>query len=142
MATRKKILISTQKSLLEAIAKHYNVEVSKLTEPNRKRDLVFIKQLFVYIGFKYYDFNKKSLSNCLNQDHTSGLHSFNRVQDLVDVNNEAVLNGISSTLDFLKYKQRQKRTYEKKYDAILFENINLKLEIRKLNNTIEFLKKR
>lgn len=134
------VVINTPDTLLQAIAAHYKIDKSKLIAPNRRGEVVFIRQMYTYIGFKYYKFKKQHLSTCLQQDHTSGLHSINKIIDFIDINDEKVLTAIDSILKVLKFKKHEKATYEKRYDNLLIESFMMKSEIKSLKKTIESLK--
>ena len=134
------VVINTPDTLLQAVAAHFKISKAKLISDTRKYDVVFVRQIYTYIGFKYYKFPKLHLSRCLQQDHTSGLNSIKKIKGFIEIKDDKVLKGIDSVLKYLHYEKHTKKSYEIRYDNLLIESFSLKSEIKSLKKTIESLK--
>lgn len=133
------IIINSPSALLIKLCKFYDILPTELKNGGRVGRLTIIRQLYVYIGNKYYDFKKTDLSKEFQQDRTTGLHSFKKIEGLVSCLDPKIIETIEAILLFLNHKTRRKLVYEIKYDNLLKEYFKVKYENKKLNNTILFL---
>lgn len=76
----------TAKQVLLAVAEYYNVTVESITGASRKKELVFPRQIAMYIMREEMLASYPTIGHELGgRDHTTAMHAFNKIQkDLVD----------------------------------------------------------
>ncbi|MBI4407203.1 MAG: chromosomal replication initiator protein DnaA [Candidatus Kerfeldbacteria bacterium] len=75
----------TAKQVLLAVAEYYNVPVESITGSSRKKELVFPRQIAMYIMREEMTASYPTIGQELGgRDHTTAMHAFNKIQkDLV-----------------------------------------------------------
>lgn len=65
---------------------------------SKKTEIAVHKQLFSYIAFYKYNYNKSQIARHLNNDHTSVMHNIQAANDYISTKNEYVM-GVYSTIN-------------------------------------------
>ncbi len=73
--------------IAELVAKYYNIPKEKLSEKTRKRDIVQARQISMYLAKKYTKTSLSTIGRKIgNKDHSTVLHSYKVVSDLLKTN--------------------------------------------------------
>jgi len=88
----------TPKEIIEATAKFYNVTYKDLVGTGRRKELVWPRQIAIYIIREEIGTSYPSIGNELGgRDHTTAMHSYNKIyQEIKDRGNEKVKQEIES----------------------------------------------
>lgn len=88
----------TPKEIIEATAKFYNVTYKDLVGTGRKKELVWPRQIAIFIIREEIGTSYPSIGNELGgRDHTTAMHSYNKIyQEIKDKGNEKVKQEIES----------------------------------------------
>lgn len=91
--------------LKDAICDLYSVSWNDLRGNSRLHDLVIARQLFSWFGVMHFNYQKIYLGAHLNRDHTTVIHSINRVQDMITTKEHEYMAGISELKKRLSINQ-------------------------------------
>lgn len=93
---------NTLDGLLEFIIKEFSYSKDILLSKTRKREVVFVRQVFCFLAVKslkekrYGGISLATIGQYINRDHATVLHSVNTIQDLCDTN-KTILNLVLDT---------------------------------------------
>lgn len=83
-------------SIMKTVAQYFNLQETALVKKNRKKELVFARQLICYFARKYTHTTLKKIAKNFGFDHTSVIHSINSIQDYLSVVDEATLAAVAA----------------------------------------------
>ncbi len=88
----------TPKEIIEASAKFYNVTYKELIGNSRKKELVWPRQIAIFIIREELNTSYPTIGNELGgRDHTTAMHSYNKIyQEVKELGNEKVKQEIES----------------------------------------------
>jgi chromosomal replication initiation ATPase DnaA len=122
--------VITRKKIVEAVSKYTGVSVNKIVGTKRTADLVFARQLSMYIMYNYLaDTSFPSIGDFFEKHHTSIMHSnkeFSLKMAGTEICYEAVRH-ITSTMGLV---------YVPKNENIIKENVELKAKVKELQAEI------
>lgn len=89
----------------ESIASYYNINVKDLSSQSRKQELVYARNVAIYILKTNYDLPLKKIGDVLgNRDHSTIAHSFDKMQEMID-NDTSVKEDIDNLLSKIQKKK-------------------------------------
>lgn len=78
----------SMESLATIICDVCEVSWSKVMSTTRKADIVIARQLFCYISYNYQKKSLNTIARYLNKDHTTVIHSNDRVRAMIETSDE------------------------------------------------------
>ena len=91
--------------ILEKVCRHYNVEQRQVSGKSRKRDLVQVRQVSMYLAQKYTKMPAGRIGQLIgNRDHSTVIHSCNAVEQRLKID-KAFCAEISSIENSFKLKK-------------------------------------
>ncbi len=93
----------TTKHILDAVCKFYSIELKNLKGKGRRKELVWPRQVAIYLMKKEVDSSYPTIGNELGgRDHTTAMHGFNKIrEELEEKNNEKIKQEIESIKQLL-----------------------------------------
>lgn len=91
--------------ILEKVCRHYNVEVQHVSGKSRKRDLVQVRQISMYLAQKYTKMPASRIGLLIGgRDHSTVIHSCNQIEQRlkIDKSFSAELNSIENSFKLKK----------------------------------------
>lgn len=79
---------TTNLKILEVVCEFYGVAVDKVKKKDRRKHIVWCRQLYYYLSLKLTNMTMSELASEFNQDHTTVIHSRDTVQDILDTEPE------------------------------------------------------
>lgn len=64
------------------------VEKEKISGKDRMKKIVITRQLYCYIAREHFRYNLTEIANSINKDHTTVIHSYRNVKNMLDVDDE------------------------------------------------------
>jgi chromosomal replication initiator protein len=106
------LIISTQarsispRDILDAVSRYYNIEHKDLIGQGRKKELVWPRQISIYLMRKEINYSYPTIGAELGgRDHTTAMHGYNKILDEVEnKENERVIQEIESIRQLLYSK--------------------------------------
>jgi chromosomal replication initiator protein len=103
------LIVSTQtkslspRDIMEAVSKFYNIENKDLIGKGRKKELVWPRQITIYLMRKEINYSYPTIGHELGgRDHTTAMHAYNKILDEVEnKENEKVIQEIESIRQIL-----------------------------------------
>jgi len=103
------LIVSTQshslspRDIMDAVSKFYNIEHKDLIGQGRKKELVWPRQISVYLMRKEINYSYPTIGQELGgRDHTTAMHAYNKILDEVETKeNEKVIQEIESIRQIL-----------------------------------------
>ena len=90
--------------IIAKVCAHYNLEESVIHTKTRKREIVQVRQIAMYLAKKHTDHSSSKIGQLIgNRDHATVLHACKMVKDLVDVD-----KGFKAELDEIEASIRQR----------------------------------
>ena len=88
----------TPKEVIEAVAKFYNITYKELISPSRKKELVWPRQISIYLIREELNTSYPTIGNELGgRDHTTAMHAYNKIyQEVKEKGNEKIKQEIES----------------------------------------------
>ena len=88
----------TPKEIIEAVAKFYNITYKELISPSRKKELVWPRQIAIYLIREELNTSYPAIGNELGgRDHTTAMHAYNKIyQEVKEKGNEKIKQEIES----------------------------------------------
>lgn len=75
--------------IMKTICKHYNLKKEDLLSPKRNKEIVFPRQVLIFLLRNEMDLPYKSIGRELGgRDHTTIIHNYNKIKNLVIENND------------------------------------------------------
>lgn len=71
------------KALLDAVVYVFDVDKRVLLSNTRERPYPDARKAFMFLGVKYLDLPKRTISNYINRDHSTGLFCVTAAEDLI-----------------------------------------------------------
>jgi chromosomal replication initiator protein len=88
----------TVESIQKLVASHFNLDVSNLSGKTRRRQVVFARQLSMYLAKNMTDKSLKAIGETFGgRDHSTVIYSINTVQDLMET--DTMIKGTVSELE-------------------------------------------
>lgn len=73
-------------SIISKVCAHYNLDESAIHTKTRKREIVQVRQIAMYLAKKHTDHSSSKIGQLIgNRDHATVLHACKMVKDLIDV---------------------------------------------------------
>ena len=73
-------------SIISKVCTHYNLDESAIHTKTRKREIVQVRQIAMYLAKKHTDHSSSKIGQLIgNRDHATVLHACKMVKDLIDV---------------------------------------------------------
>jgi chromosomal replication initiator protein len=95
----------TVDEILEKVCRHYNVEQRQVSGKSRKRELVQVRQVSMYLAQKYTKMPAGRIGQLIgNRDHSTVIHSCNAVEQRLKID-KAFCAEISSIENSFKLKK-------------------------------------
>ncbi len=103
------LIVSTQarsispRDIMEAVCRFYSIENKDLIGKGRKKELVWPRQISIYLMRKEINYSYPTIGNELGgRDHTTAMHAYNKILDEVETKeNEKVIQEIESIKQIL-----------------------------------------
>ncbi len=88
----------TPKEIIEAVAKFYNISYKDITSSGRKKELVWPRQISIYMIREELNTSYPTIGNELGgRDHTTAMHAYNKIyQEVKERGNEKIKQEIES----------------------------------------------
>ncbi len=88
----------TPKEIIEAVAKFYNISYKEITSISRKKELVWPRQIAIYLIREELNTSYPTIGNELGgRDHTTAMHAYNKIyQEVKEKGNEKIKQEIES----------------------------------------------
>lgn len=88
----------TPKEIIEAVAKFYNITYKELISSSRKKELVWPRQIAIYLIREELNTSYPTIGNELGgRDHTTAMHAYNKIyQEVKEKGNEKIKQEIES----------------------------------------------
>ena len=67
----------------QAICDHFGMTFEKISRKTRKRELVYPRQVFMYLLRQNTTLSLKQIGEMFDYDHTTAIHSIQKVKDLM-----------------------------------------------------------
>jgi chromosomal replication initiator protein len=72
----------TSKHIIEAVAKFFDIEIKDLTGKSRKKELVFPRQITMYLLREEINFSFPAIGHEIgDRDHTTAIHACNKINE-------------------------------------------------------------
>lgn len=81
-------LTKRQDFIIAGVCKHFDTNFKEMCTKSRKREIVLPRQIAMYLLHKMLGMGCADIARIFNRDHTTALHNFKLVQDLIDTNEE------------------------------------------------------
>ena len=95
----------TVDDILEKVSRHYNVEVQQVSGKSRKRDLVQVRQVSMYLAQKYTKMPASRIGHLIGgRDHSTVIHSCNQIEQRLKID-KAFSAELSSIENSFKLKK-------------------------------------
>ena len=95
----------TVDDILEKVCRHYNVEVQHVSGKSRKRDLVQVRQVSMYLAQKYTKMPASRIGHLIGgRDHSTVIHSCNQIEQRLKID-KAFSAELSSIENSFKLKK-------------------------------------
>ena len=95
----------TVDDILEKVSRHYNVEVQQVSGKSRKRDLVQVRQVSMYLAQKYTKMPASRIGHLIGgRDHSTVIHSCNQIEQRLKID-KAFCAELSSIENSFKLKK-------------------------------------
>lgn len=92
----------TPKEVIESVSKFYDISAKELTGVGRKKELVWPRQVAVYIIREELGTSYPSIGNELGgRDHTTAMHAYNKIDKEIKGGNEKIRQEINSVKQLL-----------------------------------------
>lgn len=91
----------TLDEIIKKVCDHYKVETNAIQASSRKREVVIVRQVAMYLAKKYTSYSSKKIGKLIgNKDHATVLHACKTIQGEIDVNKsfQTELQEIESSL--------------------------------------------
>lgn len=88
--------------LKEAICAAYEIRMSNLVKKCRDQKLVRPRQMFYYLAIEKFGMGVIDAGKIFGHDHTTAIHSRNKVKDLLSIKDEATINKLDLINEYLK----------------------------------------
>ena len=76
----------TVNDIIEKVCKHYQIDTSAIHTKTRKREVVQVRQLAMYLAKKHTDVSSGKIGQMIgNKDHATVLHACKIIKDQVEV---------------------------------------------------------
>lgn len=72
----------------EAILDHFGMTFEKVSRRCRKREILYPRQIFIYLLKQNTTMSLKQIGDIFEFDHTTVIHSIQKVKDLMDTEDE------------------------------------------------------
>jgi chromosomal replication initiator protein len=103
------LIISTQtrsispRDIMDAVSRYYNIENKDLIGKGRKKELVWPRQISIYLMRKEINYSYPTIGQELGgRDHTTAMHAYNKILDEIEnKENEKVVQEIESIRQIL-----------------------------------------
>jgi chromosomal replication initiator protein len=103
------LIVSTQarsispRDIMDAVSRYYNIENKDLIGKGRKKELVWPRQISIYLMRKEINYSYPTIGQELGgRDHTTAMHAYNKILDEVEnKENEKVIQEIESIRQLL-----------------------------------------
>jgi chromosomal replication initiator protein len=103
------LIVSTQtkslspRDIMDAVSKFYNIDNKDLVGKGRKKELVWPRQISIYLMRKEINYSYPTIGHELGgRDHTTAMHAYNKILDEVEnKENEKVIQEIESIRQIL-----------------------------------------
>ena len=135
-------IITTPKQLLNEVCNCFNVFPEQINVLKKSNEKVKIRHYYAYVGVKYYGFKLAALGSELvgaksnkRKDHTTIIHSKNKIKELLDVLDPVCYNDIEHLKNYLDLNSRNVCT-----EGLLEENTKVVgelLEYKRLNRQLQ-----
>ncbi len=88
----------TPKEIIESVAKFYNITYKEIISPGRKKELVWPRQISIYLIREELNTSYPSIGNELGgRDHTTAMHAYNKIyHEVKEKGNEKIKQEIES----------------------------------------------
>lgn len=88
----------TAKEIIEAVAKFYNITYKEIIGESRKKELVWPRQISIYLIREELNASYPSIGNELGgRDHTTAMHAYNKIyQEIKEKGNEKIKQEVES----------------------------------------------
>ena len=85
-AVRHEAVLLTVENILEKVCKHFDVEPASIQTKSRKREVVQVRQIAMYLSKKYTDSSTSKIGMVVGKkDHATVLHACKMVKNLLEV---------------------------------------------------------
>lgn len=81
-------LAKRQDSVIRAVCQHYGITLGEMQVRCRKRQIVVPRQVAMYLLNKMLGIGCADVARVFKLHHTTAIHNFKLVQDLIDTNEE------------------------------------------------------
>lgn len=88
--------LSAYRDIQRAAARRQGVSLNDLRSLRRRQDIVFARQMAMYLARQLTAHSLPAIGRCFGRDHTTVIHAVRRVQRLVDGRNNFVIEEIAS----------------------------------------------
>ena len=79
----------TIEEIVEKVCEHYKLDVSVLSSKSRKREVVQVRQIAMFLVKKHTELSTSKIGHFIgNRDHATVLHACKIVKDLVEVDKD------------------------------------------------------
>ena len=87
----------TPKDIIEAVCKFYSLTFKDLTGKGRKKELVWPRQITIYLMRKELNTSYPTIGHELGgRDHTTAMHAYNKIEKEIDSENEKIKQEVES----------------------------------------------
>lgn len=73
-----------QERIITLVAEYYGYPVDKLMKKNRKKELVWARQVAIYLLHKVYKISMCVVGDLFDRDHTTVIHSCKKVKNIME----------------------------------------------------------
>jgi len=73
----------TMSTVVDAVLSHKGMALHEIQLNTRKRPVVYVRQLTMYMLTMYTNMNQRKISELFNKDHTTVIHSVQTINDLL-----------------------------------------------------------
>ena len=87
--------------LKSAVCRAYNISTMELMRKGRYQDVVRPRQMFYYMAVERYGMRVIDAGRVFNHDHTTAIHSRNKVSDLLSIEDPETLDKIRLINEYL-----------------------------------------
>lgn len=94
----------TINDIITKVCNHYNLDEGVIHTKTRKREIVQVRQIAMYLAKKHTDYSTSKIGQMIgNRDHATVLHACKIIKDLVEVN-----KSFKTEIDEIEHSIRQK----------------------------------
>lgn len=84
-----------QQYIIEAVCDHFDLEFTETIKRNRQAKYVLCRTMIVYFLRKHTNLTVKEIGKVFGHDHTTVLHSLQKVRGFMDIKDDSYIDDIS-----------------------------------------------